>query len=175
VPAALSRIASAVVAIPLLSVTGCNFSFSSGGGLDYDKLQTTISDKLKSGYPELIPDAPPVTCDRPAAPKPGDKFACTADVGGQPVRFEVSVTDDQGNVNYNDLDYLYDMPRTAQGLDTQIESQMGFPVTVDCGSGLKSVAKGDTFTCEATDENGDSKTVEVTATEMNNVDWKLVD
>jgi len=175
VTATVPRIVFAAIAIPMLSLTACNFSFSSGGGLDYDKLQTKLSDDIKKAYPDIVSEPPPVSCDKPDSPKPGDTFICTGDVNGQPVRIEVTVKDDQGNVDYKEMDLLYDLPTTAQGLDREIEKQMGFPVTVDCGEGLKSVAKGGTFTCQATDENSVAKTVEVTATEFGKVDWRIVD
>lgn len=171
----LPRIVVAAIAIPMLSLTACNFSFSSGGGLDYEKLQTTISDDMKSTYSDIVTEPPSVTCDEPKDPKPGDKFVCTGDVSGQPLRVEVTLKDDQGNVDYQEMDLLYDLPRTAQALDTEIETQMGFPVTVDCGEGLKSVEKGGTFDCQAIDENGVAKTVKVTATQFGKVKWEIVD
>lgn len=170
----LPRIALAAIAASTLSLTACSFSFSSGGGLDYDKLQTTVSDDIKSTYSDMVTEAPPVTCDKPKDPKPGDTFICTGDVQGQPLRVEVTLKDDQGNVDYKEVDLLYDLPRTAETLGPEIQSQVGFPVTVDCGEGLKSVEKGGTFECQAFDENSTAKTVKVTATQFGKVKWELV-
>ncbi|MGZ5395366.1 MAG: hypothetical protein ACXWEI_07815, partial [Mycobacterium sp.] len=60
---ALSRIALAAIAAPLLSLTACNFSVSAGGP-DYDKLEKSISDELKGTYSTISPNAPTVTCPR---------------------------------------------------------------------------------------------------------------
>jgi hypothetical protein len=165
----------AAVAMSASVLTACNFSFSAGGP-DYDKLEKTISDELKSTYLEITPNAPSVTCPRDQDdPKKGDTFICTADVDGEPVRVEVKVNDDEGNVGYTTLDVVYDMARTEQMLDADIESKLGFPVSVSCGTGLKIVPVGDSFTCKAADEAGVQKTVEVTAVEVGKDNWRIVD
>ena len=175
--ASLPRIALATIALPMLSLTACNFSASSGNSLDYDKLQTTISDDMKSTYSDILPEAPPVTCQKPEAePKPGDKFICTGDVSGQPIRVEVTVKDDQFNVDYQeDGPPLRPAPYGA-GVGYRDRIADGIP-----GHGgpavqvSKAVAKGDTFTCQALDENSVPKTVEVTATQFGKVTWQIVD
>ncbi|MGZ5363861.1 MAG: DUF4333 domain-containing protein [Mycobacterium sp.] len=173
--AALPRIALAAIAAPLLSLIACNFSVSAGGP-DYDKLEKSISDELKGTYSTISPNAPTVTCPREQTdPKAGDKFICDADVNGEKVRVEVTVKDDEGNVDFSTLDVVYDLPSTEKLLATEIESQMGFPVTVKCGTGLKIVPVGDSFTCKAVDENSVEKTVEVTAVEIGKDNWRIVD
>jgi hypothetical protein len=173
--AALPRIALAVIAAPLLSLTACNFSFSAGGP-DYDKLEKSISDELKGTYSSITPNAPTVTCPRDQVDlKSGDKFICDADVDGEKVRVEVTVKDDEGNVNFSTLDIVYDLPSTEELLATEIESEMGFPVTVTCGTGLKIVPIGDSFDCTAADQNSVEKTVEVTAVEVGKDNWRIVD
>jgi hypothetical protein len=172
--AALPRIALAAIA-PLVSLTACNFSVSAGGP-DYDKLEKSISDELKGTYSTISPNAPTVTCPREQTdPKPGGKFICDADVNGEKVRVEVTVKDDEGNVNFSTLDVVYDLPTTEEMLATEIESQMGFPVTVTCGTGLKIIPVGDSFDCTATDENSVEKTVEVTAVEVGKDNWRIID
>ncbi|HEX9833607.1 MAG TPA: DUF4333 domain-containing protein, partial [Mycobacterium sp.] len=172
---ALPRIALAAIAAPVLSLTACNFSFSAGGP-NYDELETSIADELKDSYSEISPNAPTVTCPRSQpTPKPGGTFICNADVDGEKVRVEVTVEDDEGNVKFSTLDVVYDLPRTEQLLASEIESQMGFPVTVTCGTGLKIVPVGDSFTCTAADENSVEKTVEVTAVEVGKDNWRIVD
>jgi hypothetical protein len=175
VTATVPRIALAVIAASMLSLTACNFSFSAGGP-DYEKLEKTISDDLKDTYSEITPNAPTVTCPRDQPdPKKGDTFICTADVDGEPVRVEVKVNDDDGNVGYSTLDVVYDLTRTEEMLDGEIESQVGFPVTVNCGTGLKIVPVGDSFTCKAVDEASVEKTVEVTAVEVGKDNWRIID
>ena len=173
--AAAPRIALAAIAASTLCLTACNFSFSAGGP-DYDKLEKTISDELKGSYSEITPDAPTVTCPRDQAePKKGDTFICTADVEGKPVRVEVTVKDDEGNVGYSTLDIVYEQTRTEKWLESDIEAKMGFPVTVKCDSGLTIVAVGETFTCTAVDEASVQKTVEVKADDVGKESWRIVD
>ncbi len=173
--AVLPRVGLAAIAAPVLSLTACSFSFSAGGP-DYAELETSIADELKDTYSEISPNAPSVTCPRSQAdPKPGDTFICDADVDGEKVRVEVTVKDDEGNVKFSTLDIVYDLPRTERLLGSEIESQMGFPVTVKCGTGLKIVPVGDSFTCSAFDENSVEKTVEVTASEVGKDNWRIVD
>ena len=87
----------------------------------------------------------------------------------------MTVKDDEGNVDFSTLDVVYDLPTTEQMLQTEISSQMGFLVTVKCGTGLKIVPVGDSFTCKAVDENSVEKTVEVTAVEIGKDNWRIVD
>lgn len=172
---AVPRIAVAAIAAAMLCLTACNFSFSAGGP-DYDKLEKSISDELKGTYSEITPNAPKVTCPRDQPdPEKGDTFICTAEVEGEPVRVEVKVADDDGNVDFTTLDVVYDMARTGRLLGDDIESKMGFPVTVQCGSGVKIVPIGDSFTCTAVDENSVEKTVEVTAVEIGKDNWRIID
>jgi hypothetical protein len=172
--AAVPRVVLAV-ATPGLILTACSFSFSAGGP-DYDKLEKSISDELKGTYSEITPTAPKVTCPRDQPnPQKGDTFICTADVEGEPVRVEVTVNDDEGNVGFSTLDIVYDLTRTERMLGTEIESNMGFPVSVKCGTGVKVVPLGDSFTCTAVDENSVQKTVEVTAVEVGKDNWRIVD
>jgi hypothetical protein len=163
------------IAAPVLILTACSFSFSAGGP-DYDKLEKSISDELEGTYSEITPTAPKVTCPRDQPnPEKGDTFICTADVEGEPVRVEVKVNDDEGNVGFSTLDIVYDMTRTERMLDSEIESNMGFPVSVKCGTGVKVIPLGDSFTCTAVDENSVQKTVEVTAVEVGKDNWRIVD
>ncbi len=66
-------------------------------------------------------------------------------------------------------------PRTERLLDEDIESKLGFPVTVKCGTGLKIVPVGDSFTCTAVDRQSVEKTVEVTVEEVGKDSWRIVD
>lgn len=173
--AALPRVTLAVIAAPWLSLTACSFSFSSGGP-NYDELETSISGELKDTYSEISPNAPKVTCPRSQPdPRKGDTFVCNADVDGEKVRVEVTVKDDDGNVRFSTLDVIYDLPRTERLLDEDIESKLGFPVTVRCGTGLKIVPVGDSFTCTAVDRQSVEKTVEVTVEQVGKDSWRFVD
>lgn len=154
--------------LPLLVfpvVSACSFSFSSGG-LDYDHLQAQINDKLTAEYQELGHAPAAVECPHPKpAPKTGDTFVCTTHVDGNDddtVRVEVTVGDDD-TVKFQTLDTLYDLPIAGERLGEEITKNQGFPVTVECGDGVRIVANGDSFECVATDPQGKNRTVRLTA------------
>ncbi|MCV7367814.1 hypothetical protein CRI77_07925 [Mycolicibacterium duvalii] len=156
-------------------VTACSFSFSAGGP-DYDKLESGIADKLDDTYAQISRSTSGVTCPR-SQPRPsaGDTFLCHAELDGEQVRVEVTVEDDDGNVRFDTLDIVFDMAKTAALLDADIEEQVGFPVTVQCGDGLKVVPRGGAFTCTAVDRKFVEKTVQVAVDSDGNDNWQIVD
>lgn len=157
--------AGAFLAAPVaaIALAGCQVSVSAGGP-DYEKLEGEITKNLNGQYAQISRKVSSVECPRPApAPKTGDTFTCNADVDGQKVRVEVKVQDSDYNVHFSTLDTLFDLERAAQGLSPEISTQLGFPVTVSCGTGLKAVAVGDSIECTAADSDGDTRTVRLTA------------
>lgn len=156
-------------------LSACSFSASTGG-LDYDKLKGAITDELNKSYSSVSQKVSSVDCPTQSPePKKGDKFNCTAEVGDQKVRVETTVTDDDYNVKFSTLDTLYDLPKIASSLSKEVSAQLDFPVTVDCGKGLKAVEVGKTFDCQATDDSGAERGVRVTAAPIGENDsWELV-
>ncbi len=164
-----------LVVVPFL-VASCSFNFSAGGGsIDYDKLESRITEELNRAYEPMGETVGEVTCPEQSDPKPNDKFVCDADLKGDPVRVEVTLKDDEGNVDIKTLDLVYDLGDMETLLDKEIEAQVGFPVTVECDRGLAIVPVGDTFTCTAIDRQSAEKTVEVTAEGLNDTTWRLLD
>lgn len=156
-------------------LAACQFSASTGG-FDYGKLETSITDQLNKSYSSAGQKVSKVDCpEQSPAPKKGDKFNCTAEVAGQQVRVETEVTDDDYNVHFTTLDTLYDLPVTATSLTEEISAQLGFPVTVDCGEGVKAVEIGKTLDCTATNDQGEERTVQLTAAPIGENDkWELL-
>ncbi|GJF09985.1 hypothetical protein NGTWS0302_35520 [Mycolicibacterium cyprinidarum] len=154
---------------------GCQFSFSSGGP-DYKKLETAIADELNKQYSPMSREVSTVECPRPSdPPKTGSTFDCVADLEGNDVRVKVTFTDDDYNVNYATLDVVFDLVDTGKGLSKEVSEDYGFPVKVTCGSGLKVVAVGESFECEASDRRGDTRPVKVTAGGPDGEDtWEVV-
>ncbi len=154
---------------------GCQFSFSSGGP-DYEKLETAIADELNKQYAPMSRQVSTVECPRPSSsPKAGSTFNCIADLDGNDVRVEVTFTDDDYNVNYSTLDVVFDLAETGKGLSDEVSEDYGFDIRVRCGSGLKVVAVGESFECEAADRRGDTRTVIVTAGGPDSDDtWEVV-
>lgn len=166
-------LSSALLVAP---VAACSFSFSSGG-IDYAKLESTIHDKLVEQYGAIGHAPSSVSCPRPKdKPKAGDMFVCTTEVDGNDdltVHIEVTLGDD-GDADFHTVDTVYDLPDAAEKLAPEISQNQGFPVTVDCGQGVKVVAEGDSFECTATDPAGQERTVTVTAGTADDGDrWEL--
>lgn len=160
----------------LLVLPACQMSVSTGG-LDYDKLETAITDELNTTYSPISQQVSSLECPRKSPPPgKGDKLICTAEVGGQDVRVEATVTDDDYNVDFATLDTLYNLPDTAAALSDEVSAQVGFPVTVTCGAGLRAVEVGKFLDCTAADGGGAERTVRVTAGPVGEGDqWELLE
>ena len=156
-----------------LVLSACSFSV---GGLDYEKLESKITEELNNSYSSINQKVSSVDCpEQSSGPKAGDTFECNAEVGGQTVRVDVTVKDDDYNVEYKTKDTLYELPTVASTLSDEVSKQVDFPVSVDCGEGLKSVEVGQTFDCTAADPEGTERTVRVTAKPVDEEDsWELV-
>ncbi|PRC60251.1 hypothetical protein C6A85_19275, partial [Mycobacterium sp. ITM-2017-0098] len=82
--------------------------------LDYDKLEKAITDELNNSYSSIDQKVSSVDCpEQSPSPKAGDKVECKAEVGGQTVRVDVNVKDDDYNVDYETRDTLYDLPTVS--------------------------------------------------------------
>lgn len=166
-----------VATLPLvLLLSACNFSFSVGGGLDYEALETAISEELDATYASIDASIVGVDCPELADdPEPGDTLICTADLSGTDVRVEVEVEDEDYNVVFNTLDIVYDLEDTEQVLAADIAAQVGFDVNLNCGEGIIAVAIGDSYDCTAIDANSDTATVRVTANGPDDTSWEIVE
>ncbi|MGE2729508.1 DUF4333 domain-containing protein [Mycolicibacterium vaccae] len=165
-----------LVAGAMLALPACQMSVSTGG-LDYEKLETAITDELNSSYQSVSEQVTSLDCPRESpGPGKGDKLICTAEVGGQQVRVEATVTDDDYNVDFVTLDSLYDLGVTGAALTDAVSAQLGVPVTVTCGQGLRSVAIGTTLDCVAADEAGTERIVRMTVAPVGQDDeWELLE
>jgi Domain of unknown function (DUF4333) len=166
----------AALLLPVLAAAGCQASVSVGG-LDYEKLEREIATALNESYKAFSREVSEVDCPRQAeTPGPGDTFICTATFDGNPVRALVTVKDADHNVHFKTMDNVYDLPGTADNLTSAISEGLGFPVTISCGEGLKVVEIGQSFECTATDEDGDTRTVKVTANPAGESDdWEVLE
>ncbi len=160
----------------VFALAGCQVSVSTGG-LDYEKLESEITGELNKRYTQIAREVSKVECPRPTtAPKAGDTFTCNADVEGHTVRVEVKVRDDDYNVDFTTLDAVFDLKDAARVLAQEVSTELGFPVTVSCGEGLKVVAIGESLECTAADSDGDERTVRLTAGGVDEGDhWEVLD
>lgn len=165
---------SAALLVALAAMTSaCSFSFSVGG-LDYDKLSEGIAEELNTTYEQFGVTVGDVNCPELAeTPSPGDTLVCTAPVADQSVRVEVTVEDEDFNVTFETLDLVYDREQTADLLAGDISETVGLPVNLNCGTGLVALAPGETFECGATDANGTTGTIVVTAERDGGASWVI--
>lgn len=162
-------------AFPLL--TACQFSFSAGGGPDYEKLENAMTDELNTQYESISRQVSGVVCPRlDKVPKSGDTITCVAGLDGNDVRVEAKFTSDDYDVDFETIDTVYELHDTADGLAGQISDEYGFDVTVECGDGIKVVEVGATFECLAADRSGDTRPVVVTAGGHGEKDhWEVIE
>jgi hypothetical protein len=165
--------ASFAVIAGAVALTGCQSPFS-GAAPDHEALESYISDELAERYPPQIARyAMSVDCPRQADPlKPGDSLMCTVDIDGHDVRLAMTATETQ--LEFSTLDAVYDLAPAAQDMAAQISDEVEFPVTLDCGDGLKVVPIGDSFECTAADDYGDTRTIRITTT-PNGEFWEVLD
>ena len=149
---------AAAVAVPLFAIAGCSKTVT------VEDLQTKVADELNKSYEQsgLDKKVSSVKCpDQMSTAENGKTYVCTADLENNKVRVGV-VMEDQSIKSITSLDAVYDLAKLSKDLTDQKTKEVGHPVAVNCGTGLKVVPAGDKFTCEYID--GETKTtIEVTA------------
>ena len=156
----------------MVVLSACSFST---GGLDYDKLETAITDELNTSYAEFDQTVSGVECpEQRDTPKPGDKLVCTADVADTQVRVDVTVKDKDFNVDFETRDILFSKDQTEQLLSDAATEQVGMSVTVTCDMDpIFAVPVGDTFECDAVDAEGNTGTVVSTVQQDGTINWVI--
>jgi hypothetical protein len=155
------------VALAGLAVSGCSKS------ADVDKLKKAILVEARSAFPSV--DIGEVTCPDDIELGADNDFTCTLDMEGQPLTIEVDQTDDKGHVNIQQREAVIDLAKAVDVIGSQLSDQIGASATVDCGTDHFRIADvGSTFTCQASDANGQTATVKVTVKDNSgNVSWEL--
>lgn len=168
-----SLIARGFACASMVVLSACSFSASTGG-LDYDKLEKAITDELNTTFEPIGQTVSDVNCpEQRDDPKKGARFLCMATLGGEDIRVQVDVTDDEYNVKFETLDRVYGTESINQTLADSVSTQVGFPAEVDCGSEpVKVVPDGQTFDCTLTDDQGGTGTLRVTAND--DLSWEIL-
>ena len=180
----LQPLLRAIAPLAVLTLAGCSFSvegLSFGFGnntLDDEKLETEISQGLTT-QTGLVTTA--VTCPEDQTIEAGNVFNCEAALeGGQTLAIQVTQNDDEGNVNWSADEGLANLRGliSSEALETQIAQgiaeQLNIEATIDCGAPYRILLTGETFNCTATNNSGNSASVEVTAEDdAGNVVWRL--
>ncbi len=156
------------------AVTSCSGSISIGG-LDYDKLESAITDELNKSYASLDAEVTAVDCpESKEDPKPGAKLVCTADVADTKVTVDVTVKDEDYNVDFETRDILFSVEQTQQMLSDAASEQLATEVTVKCDQApIFAVPVGATFECSAVDADGATGTVVSTVQKDGTINWVI--
>lgn len=166
---------AAVVLLLAVVTSACSFSFSIGG-LDYEALEDGIAEELNASYASIGRSVEGVDCPEPDEdPGVGDQLVCTATLEGQAVRVQATVEDEDFNVTFNTLDVVYELTDTAELLAADISEAIGVPVNLNCGQGITVVPIGDGFQCSATDAGGGTATIQVTANDIEDTSWEILE
>ncbi|MGH9225899.1 MAG: DUF4333 domain-containing protein [Acidimicrobiales bacterium] len=155
-----------------MALSACSVSFSAGGeSLDVDKGEQLIEDQIEAntGFAVERVDCPERRISQ------GDQFECTAIIDGQPLRIQVTQTDDDGQIEGEPLQAVIDVAKATTVLTDEIRSQTGVAVTVTCSDKRALVQDvGSTFDCQARLPNGTSQRVMVTVKDVEgNVDFRV--
>ncbi|MEB3225095.1 MAG: DUF4333 domain-containing protein [Synechococcus sp.] len=162
--------------LPLLGIvvlTGCTFT------LDDEKLETEISQGLTNQTGLVVTS---IACPEDQAIEAGNVFSCEATLeGGQTLPIQVTQNDDEGNVNWNADEGLSNLRGliSSEKLETQIAQgiaeQLNIEATIDCGAPYRILLTGESFNCNASDNSGNTASIQVTAEDdAGNVGWKLL-
>lgn len=157
------------------AIASCQFSFSSGG-MDYEKLENTVTERLNEAYKRFDRQVSDVDCPRQDGKlETGDTFICTADLDGNDVRVEITVKNpEDGQVDLITLDKVYDLTELGTTLTGEL-GNAGVEATVDCGTGLEVVEIGKTLDCTAVDDMGGTGIVRVSTGEVGESEsWELI-
>ncbi len=84
--------------ILIIACTVAALSACSSGGLDIDKLESTLATELQTQLD--LSAAPTVTCPDDVPIEKDNVFNCTATLDGESADIQVTQTDDQGNVSW---------------------------------------------------------------------------
>ncbi len=158
---------SIVQSLILATVAVTALGACSAASIDAAKLEKAIEAKFD---PYAVSA---VTCPEDVKPAKGGTFTCSATVEGTDIEMQVTQDDDKGNVSFAPNGELLDVAKISDTVKSGIKEQLGFDVTVDCGtSKLLLKQTGDIFTCSTTD-GVDTRDVAITVGTGGAVEWKL--
>ena len=108
-----------------------------------------------------------VSCPTDITAEAGNTFSCTAALEGQPLTFEVSQTDDQGNVEIQGQNTFVVIEDLQASLADAVGTDVGVAVTAECPADGHTVlidAVGTPITCTVTNTTNADDNAQVNAT-----------
>jgi hypothetical protein len=149
-----------------VSLVACGDDDDAPAVFDIQAAEREIERYVETTYPSF--DTGQVDCP-PSVPVGIDvKFDCLADVGGKPVRIEVTQRDERGShITFVPLDAVVDVVQLVADLPSLVVDKFTGEVTVACGfETVVVVAPGGTIPCSGTDVLGVSKPITVTIKDL---------
>ncbi len=132
-------------------------------------LDSTEAEQLISQATEEQAGVAPtdVSCPSDIEAEAGATFVCTASLEGQPISFEVTQTDDDGNVEVASVNSFVDVATVEASLTEQLAEAAGVPVVSICHTDGHSVlvdGVGTRIPCTVSNAEDATDSVEVAAT-----------
>jgi hypothetical protein len=116
-----------------------------------------------------------VNCPANFEIKVGSRFDCEARSDGQPFAIVVEITNETGPQFKWSTQGLLLVSKLEQFIQKQIQDKSGVAVTASCGSGIRVANQGDTFECQVTNTEGQSRSAKVTVkNDQGDVDVSLI-
>ena len=161
-------------------VVGCSVEIGGSGDLDTSKLQNELTADIKEALPG-IPVSVQCPSDIPMAAE--TSFTCDATVAGQSLTFDITQTDNEGNVDSEPEQAVLLMSKIDEQVAPQLSEQLGGQWQVTCNppdsqDGVLVAPLGATFECSfsGVGSNGTElvdQPMEITVEDLaGNVSWR---
>jgi len=170
---------AAAMAVSTLAV-GCSVQIGGSGDLNTSKLENELTADIEEALPG-IPVSVQCPSDIPMAAE--TSFTCDATVAGQSLTFDITQTDDDGNVDSEPEQAVLLMSKIDEQVAPQLSEQLGGQWQVNCNppgsqDGVLVAPPGATFECSfsGVGSNGTElvdQPMEITVDDLaGNVSWR---
>ena len=139
-------------------IGGCSAELGSLGNIDSDKLENEISADITQALPGVAVE---VQCPSDVPLIAENNFTCDATVAGQTLTFNMTQTDDDGNIDSQPQQSILVMDKISDQVTPQLTQQVGGEWQVNCNppgaqDGVLIAPPGATFECSfsGTGEDG---------------------
>ena len=161
-------------------IAGCSVQIGGSGGLNTNKLEDELSADIEAALPGVSVS---VQCPNDIPMAAETSFTCDATVAGQSLTFEITQTDNEGNVDSQPEQAVLVMSKIDEQVAPQLSKQLGGEWQVTCNppgsqDGVLVAPVGATFECSfsGVGSNGTEivdQPMEITVDDLaGNVSWR---
>ena len=134
-----------VVGVLVVSlVGGTRIGCSSGGGIDPDKVEESISRHMK----KVAGVQPTVDCPEDVPLEAGHKFECSVKADGEAFDYVVEQTDDKGTIAFRPARIVIPALKMERLLEDRTKKRTSASASVNCGKRLHLIDVGGAFVCK---------------------------